>query len=367
MKREVLDRLRAERAAKRPVALITNLATGRQDLIGPDGDGADLPVDLVAAAREAAADLRIEIEAAGDAAVSGALRVHLADGALSMTGDELVLPMGSVVARGNVDLAAWLAASAPARASLELELGDVDLALLTAEERLRSRIDARASLVTERSGTPEAEPTVRAEVELRPSELAGTPLDDSDAYVEKISNVLGGAAADGIEIEMRDGSWRLVSGHPTPDGGHICVVTNLSRHKAMEAALTMEKVFPHIDFRREATVGHLLLDTDAPTGKYAKVNPPIRPREDVEYLWQALLSGDVDWVVSDHACCSHELKVGAEDPDNNHKEVRRGPARRVPSRPRPAARGGPGEISSHESKNPTQYCRHCDRRRVERL
>ena len=91
---------------------------------------------------------------------------------------------------------------------------------------------------------------------------------------------------------------------------------HLSSKKAMAAALMMEEIFPHIDFRREATVGHLLLDTEAPAGKYAKVNPPIRPREDVEYLWQALLAGDIDWVVSDHACCSHELKVGAEDPDN---------------------------------------------------
>ena len=36
---------------------------------------------------------------------------------------------------------------------------------------------------------------------------------------------------------------------------------------------------------------------------HAKVNPPIRPREDVEALWQAVLDGKVDWVVSDHACC----------------------------------------------------------------
>ncbi len=91
---------------------------------------------------------------------------------------------------------------------------------------------------------------------------------------------------------------------------------HLSSKKAMEAAMMMEKVFPHIDFRREATIGHLLLDTDAPSGKYAKVNPPIRPREDVEYLWQSLLAGDIDWVCSDHACCSQELKVGSDDPDN---------------------------------------------------
>ena len=84
---------------------------------------------------------------------------------------------------------------------------------------------------------------------------------------------------------------------------------HLSSRKALEAALTMAEVFPHIDFRREITVGHLLLDVDAPTGAYAKVNPPIRPREDVEYLWRAVLDGRVDWIVSDHACCAEEVKA----------------------------------------------------------
>jgi allantoinase len=84
---------------------------------------------------------------------------------------------------------------------------------------------------------------------------------------------------------------------------------HLSSKKALQAALQMAAVFPHIDFRREVTIGHLILDTNAKTKALAKVNPPIRPREDVEYLWEKLLEGKVDWVVSDHACCRHELKV----------------------------------------------------------
>jgi allantoinase len=90
-----------------------------------------------------------------------------------------------------------------------------------------------------------------------------------------------------------------------------CVGINLlhlSSRKALEAARAMARTFPHIDFRREVTVGHLLLDVDAPTGAYAKVNPPIRPREDVEHLWRAVLDGEVDWIVSDHACCAEEVK-----------------------------------------------------------
>ena len=91
---------------------------------------------------------------------------------------------------------------------------------------------------------------------------------------------------------------------------------HLSSRKAMEAALMMQEVFPHINFRREVTVGHLLLDIEAPAGVYAKVNPPIRPREDVEYLWQTVLDGKVDWIVSDHACCSAEQKVDSQKSDN---------------------------------------------------
>jgi allantoinase len=91
---------------------------------------------------------------------------------------------------------------------------------------------------------------------------------------------------------------------------------HLSSRKAIDAALKMRDVFPHIDFRREVTVGHLLLDVDCECAVHAKVNPPIRPREDVEALWKAVLDRDVDWIVSDHACCAAEQKWSKEDPDN---------------------------------------------------
>ena len=84
---------------------------------------------------------------------------------------------------------------------------------------------------------------------------------------------------------------------------------HLSSRKAVQAALMMAETFPHIDFRREVTIGHLMLDINSPAAELAKVNPPIRPREDVEFLWQALLAGELDWVVSDHACCRHETKI----------------------------------------------------------
>jgi allantoinase len=84
---------------------------------------------------------------------------------------------------------------------------------------------------------------------------------------------------------------------------------HLSSRKAVQAAMMMSDVFPHIDFKREVTIGHLMLDINSQAAELAKVNPPIRPREDVEFLWQAMLAGELDWVVSDHACCRHELKI----------------------------------------------------------
>jgi allantoinase len=96
-----------------------------------------------------------------------------------------------------------------------------------------------------------------------------------------------------------------------------CVNINLlhlSSKKAIDAALMMQQVFPHVQFRREVTIGHLLLDTGCDCGILAKVNPPIRPRADVEALWEAVLSRKVDWVVSDHACCATERKYSTRFP-----------------------------------------------------
>ena len=91
---------------------------------------------------------------------------------------------------------------------------------------------------------------------------------------------------------------------------------HLSSRKAIDAAWIMQQVFPHIAFRREVTVGHLLLDADCESTVQAKVNPPIRPRDDVEALWEAVLDRKIDWIVSDHACCSAEQKWSNSDPKN---------------------------------------------------
>ncbi len=91
---------------------------------------------------------------------------------------------------------------------------------------------------------------------------------------------------------------------------------HLTSKKAVDAAMMMQATFPHINFRREVTIAHLVLDYDCACGLHAKVNPPIRSREDVEYLWQHVLAGNIDWVCSDHACCKAEFKTDAHQKDN---------------------------------------------------
>jgi allantoinase len=89
---------------------------------------------------------------------------------------------------------------------------------------------------------------------------------------------------------------------------------HLSSAKAMDAALRMAKTFPELNTRREVTVGHLLTTYDR-AGIGGKVNPPLRGQDDVEALWRHVLAGEVDWVVSDHACCRDEMKFGADRDD----------------------------------------------------
>lgn len=58
-----------------------------------------------------------------------------------------------------------------------------------------------------------------------------------------------------------------------------------------------------INVTAEVTPHHLLLTTDLLTGydPVFKVNPPLRPQEDVEALRQALADGTIDIVATDHA------------------------------------------------------------------
>ena len=85
---------------------------------------------------------------------------------------------------------------------------------------------------------------------------------------------------------------------------------HLSSRKAVEAGVDVSSRYPEVNFLLEGTLHHLGLSNDMNLGQLAKVNPPIRSREDVDFLWKSVLNGTIKTVVSDHACVTKEIKKG---------------------------------------------------------
>jgi dihydropyrimidinase/allantoinase len=85
---------------------------------------------------------------------------------------------------------------------------------------------------------------------------------------------------------------------------------HLSSIDAIEAGKEAVEKHPELNILLEGTLHHLGLSNDIPYGRLGKVNPPIRGKEDVETLWQAVINGDIQTVVSDHACSTKKIKEG---------------------------------------------------------
>lgn len=93
-------------------------------------------------------------------------------------------------------------------------------------------------------------------------------------------------------------------------------ILHITSRDAMEAALAARQMYPDVEFGLEVTAGHLLLDTSCTMGALAKVNPPLRPHDHQDYLWEKVLDGTVQWIITDHANCPIDQKVAADDPEN---------------------------------------------------
>jgi dihydropyrimidinase/allantoinase len=85
---------------------------------------------------------------------------------------------------------------------------------------------------------------------------------------------------------------------------------HLSSEEALQAALEVKRQHPELDARLETTLHHLALTYETYNDQRGKVNPPIRAQSDVDALWKGVKNGEIDWVCSDHACCSEEHKEG---------------------------------------------------------
>lgn len=119
---------------------------------------------------------------------------------------------------------------------------------------------------------------------------------------------LAGWPAEGEEIQIKRDIdlCRLTGCHL-----HIAHITTAAGVRAVRAA--KEEGLP---VSCEVTPHHLFLCEDDITGSYdtnLKMNPPLRTREDMLALQEALICGDIDCVASDHAPhAEHEKEVEFE-------------------------------------------------------
>ncbi len=85
---------------------------------------------------------------------------------------------------------------------------------------------------------------------------------------------------------------------------------HLSSRQAVEAARQVKSEQPDLNHLLEGTLHHLSMSYEKDYGMLGKVNPPVRGKADVEHLWSAVLAGDIQTVVSDHACHPKALRQG---------------------------------------------------------
>src|SRR4029077_18902849 len=91
--------------------------------------------------------------------------------------------------------------------------------------------------------------------------------------IEKRKNLSGLAAYSASRPQHSEGLAVFIAAYLANETALPNInLLHLSSRKALEAALQMQATFPHIDFRREVTIGHLVLDTNSRARALAKVN-----------------------------------------------------------------------------------------------
>ena len=118
----------------------------------------------------------------------------------------------------------------------------------------------------------------------------------------EISGRLGLPGWPGIAEEVIVARDVMLARH-TGSRVHVAHVSTAGSVEIVRWAKAQAKQDGHWDVTAEVTPHHLLLTTDLLTGydPTYKVNPPLRPDEDVQALRAALADGTIDAVATDHA------------------------------------------------------------------
>jgi len=100
------------------------------------------------------------------------------------------------------------------------------------------------------------------------------------------------------------------------DVGCPLLLCHLSSEEAIEAAMTVSQLYPELDIKTEVTPHHLGLTVDTvAAGVWGKINPPLRESGDVNALWEAVKSGFIDTVGTDHGAHVKGEQAASVDSD----------------------------------------------------
>lgn len=82
-------------------------------------------------------------------------------------------------------------------------------------------------------------------------------------------------------------------------GGNMYIV-HVSSAQSLKMYTTLTEILPNGKVALETCPQYLLLDKFASCGQDAKVNPPLRTREDIEALWEGIRNGSVKTIGTDN-------------------------------------------------------------------
>lgn len=85
-------------------------------------------------------------------------------------------------------------------------------------------------------------------------------------------------------------------------------ILHISSEKAVSAVKDALSIHKGLDLGVETTLHHLTLSTDNFKDSLGKVNPPIRPHNDVDALWEGVRSGIIYTIATDSAGSRKKLK-----------------------------------------------------------
>ena len=87
-------------------------------------------------------------------------------------------------------------------------------------------------------------------------------------------------------------------------------LVHMTNRDSLEQIRGLRHEFPHLSLGVETCPHYLTHSSEDPLGSVGKVNPPLRRREHIQPLWEAIFDGTVDTLGSDHVGRSVSTKAG---------------------------------------------------------